>query len=338
MPAPTVFLGLPDYRPEYIRAARDLGAPVMLSASAFARRWTKEMHDRDESHPGFRPPPAGRLDGMRVALDSMGFTATTLYGGYPVSEAQYFELARAFPWGMWSSQDLCCEPQVASDEKEIMARCMETGHRYDRLAAMADAHGIARPMKVLQGWAWWHYLVSAEALEVSEGDGLVGIGSVCKRQRGGPDGMLAILDMLDRELPRGVRFHLFGVTSNVLEEVASHPRVASMDSQAWGAALRRDHQTGRNNALVVQYMAKFYRAQMEHVRRGGRGFPPSMALPLRPPPAWKGRSLAYRRAAAEVLHAIRNGDLSAADYAHSMRLFAWAEQDGAIPARWQEAA
>ncbi len=131
---------------------------------------------------------------------------------------------------------------------------------------------------------------------------------------------MTIIDRLDRELPPGVRFHLFGVTSNALATLASHPRVASMDSQAWGAALRREHPTGRSNATSVRHMAAFYRAQMEHVRRGGKGFPPSSTLPLRPPPIWKGRSEEYRRRAAETLHAIRNGDLEAWSYGINMGL------------------
>lgn len=318
---PKVILGLPDARPDYVNAARDLGAPVMFSANAFARPWTDEMRDRDEPHPGFRSPPAGRLDGVRAHLDSMGYVASSRYGGFPVSPEQYVELAGAHPWEAWSSQDLCCEPDIAASEEEIVARAMETAWRHDRLVELAEERGIRRPLMVVQGWAWHHYVISAEALEVTEADEVIGIGSVCRRHRSGPDGVLAILDRLDRSLPAGVGFHLFGVTSQVLSEVSAHPRVRSMDSQAWGMALRRDHPTGRNNALAIAYMAAFYRAQREHVRRGGKGFPPASSLALRPPPIWAGRSEAYRRRAAEVLHAIRNGHLEAWEYGLRMGMF-----------------
>lgn len=316
-----VFLGLPDLRPDYVQAARDLGAPIMVSASALSKRWTDEMRDRDDPHPGFRPPPLGRLDGMTVALDSMGFTAMRLWGGYAVGIDQYADLGACHPWHFWASQDLCCEPEIAADEEEVVARIMETGWRYDALCDAADERCAPRPMKVLQGWSWHHYVICAEALEVREADGLIGIGSICRRQRSGPDGVLAIIDRLDKELPPNVLYHLFGVTSRVLEELASHPRVASMDSQAWGLAMRREHPTGRSNVLAVEFMAKFYRAQRAHVRRGGKGFPPSSSLPLRPPSPWRGRTEAYRRAAAEVLHAIRNGDMQAIDYGISMQMF-----------------
>lgn len=327
-PAPEIFLGIPDARPDYVQACRDLGAPAMISASAFSKRWTVEMREASEDHPGFRPPPAGRFDGMRVALDSMGFTAMRLWGGYPVTPDQYFlDLVRHHSWDFWSSQDLCCEPEIARDEEEIVARIMETAWRYDELAAWADSipghdgQRFRRPMKVLQGWAWHHYAIAADTMDVSEADGVVGIGSVCRRGRSGPAGVLAIVDQLDQRLPKGVRFHLFGVTSLVLEELASHPRIASMDSQAWGLALRREHPTGRTNALAVEYMARFYRAQAAHIARGGRGAPPSGSLPLRPPPIWAGRSEEYRRRAAEVLHAIRNGLLDAWMYGCKMGLF-----------------
>lgn len=338
MSVPTIYLGLPDLRPDYVQAARDLGAPVMLSANALAKPWTAAMRDGlDQPHPGFRPPPKGRLDGVRCALDSMGYTAMRRFGGYPVTPEQYFDLAAAHPWELWSSQDLCCEPEVAGDEEEIVARIMETAHRYDLLAAMAWLRGIAPPLKVLQGWGWWHYAISAEALEISEADTLVGVGSVCRRHRGGPDGVMTIIDRLDRELPKRTKLHLFGVTSSVLSELAAHPRIASMDSQAWGAALRREHPTGRTNALAIECMAAFYRAQQAHIRRGGRGFPRTEDMGLRTPPIWKNRTPAYRRAAAEVLHAIRNGDLDAADYGTRMQMFAWAEEEGALPAPVQDA-
>lgn len=142
-----IYLGVPDLRPDYVQAARDLGAPIMVSAAAQAKRWTTKMRDEDQPHPGFRPVPKGRLEGVPAALDSMGFTATWLWGGYAVTAQQYVALAASHRWDFWSSQDLCCEPEIASDEEEIVARLMETGARYDELCRLADEAGISRPMK-----------------------------------------------------------------------------------------------------------------------------------------------------------------------------------------------
>ena len=39
-------------------------------------------------------------------------------------------------------------------------------------------------------------------------------------------------------LPTYVKLHLFGVKSAALKHLASHPRIHSVDSQAWGTAAR----------------------------------------------------------------------------------------------------
>lgn len=122
MKSPTsveVYLGIPDARPDYVQACRDLGAPIMISASAFAQPWTTAMREASIDHPGFKAPPSDRFAGMKVALDGMGFTAMRLWGGYPVTPDQYFhDLARRFAWSFWSSQDLCCEPEISSSAEE----------------------------------------------------------------------------------------------------------------------------------------------------------------------------------------------------------------------------
>lgn len=55
-------------------------------------------------------------------------------------------------------------------------------------------------------------------IPVSSGQGgcqhwpaLVGIGSVCRRNVSGRDGIASIVDALDTAPPKHVRFHLFGV-------------------------------------------------------------------------------------------------------------------------------
>jgi len=166
-PRVEIFLGLPDLRPHYVAAARELGSPIMVSASALSKNWTSSMREADHPHPGFRVPPPGRLHGIRCALDSMGYTAMKKWGGYVVTPEAYIELAAAHEWEFWASQDLCCEPDVALDEELVCARICETAWRYDRLCELADGRGIKRPLKVLQGWGWHHYLICAEALTLA---------------------------------------------------------------------------------------------------------------------------------------------------------------------------
>lgn len=108
-------------------------------------------------------------------------------------------------------------------------------------------------MPVLQGWEPDDYLRSAELTDVvlttrglaGAWPDLIGVGSVCRRRLNGTDGIHAILDQLDRALPKHVGLHLFGVHSEAIAELADHPRVASYDSQAWGQDSRHIARTAR---------------------------------------------------------------------------------------------
>lgn len=324
-----VRIGLPDVRPDYVNAARRLGAPLLLSASAFARRWTEDMKGDDQAHPGFRPPVAGRLDGMDVALDSAGFTAMSQYGDFPWTVEQYIELAAAHPWTWWSSMDLCCEPQVAGDRAEVHARTMRTAWYYDRLCELADDRGIPRPMPVIQGFDPHDYLVSFESLTLPDDVSLVGIGSVCRRQVHGPDGLVAVIDRLDRVLPKHIRFHLFGVKSDALSLFSGCERICSMDSMAWALSARRETPVGRNNQVCIDHMERFWARQ--HGALQARA-PVAMALELPPRPAYASLDAAQRTRIAEVLLAIRNGDADMLTW-HQFRLMSDLATDIGSPAK-----
>ncbi len=86
-------------------------------------------------------------------------------------------------------------------------------------------------MPVLQGWKPDDYLDCANRMGALPA--LIGIGSVCRRQISGPDGLGAIIEALDAALPSGVRFHLFGVKGAALAELGPCDRIASIDSMAW---------------------------------------------------------------------------------------------------------
>lgn len=123
----------------------------------------------------------------------------------------------------------------------------ETSLLYERHEWLAGAEGRHRalypdPMPVLQGWLPEDYRRSADAVaEVLGGDwpALVGVGSVCRRQVHGDDGLLAILAVLHEHLPAGVRLHAFGVKGTAIPHLLPfHDRIASIDSMAWDAAAR----------------------------------------------------------------------------------------------------
>jgi hypothetical protein len=94
---------------------------------------------------------------------------------------------------------------------------------------------------------------------------LTGIGSVCRRHVAGPDGILAVIDALDRDLPPCSKLHLFGVKSNALQYLAGHPRIHSSDSMAWHYGLRREVPVGRTQSLRAQTMVQWHGRQLEHL-------------------------------------------------------------------------
>lgn len=325
LPAVEVFLGLPDLRPDYVAAARALSAPVMLSANAMTKRWTKEMKDNDEPHPGFRcSVPEGRLAGVRLAIDSAGFVAMNEWGEFPWSPSQYADFAA----GMYacaerdggsiafvSSLDLCVEAEIAHDRAEVIARSMRTAALYDQTVEEFALRGLPGPMPILQGRDPVDYAISAEALGASldwSNVPLVGLGSVCRRPLTGRDGLIAIIDELDRFLPPGPKVHLFGVKSGAATALAGHPRIASIDSQAWAMRARREMPTGRTNANTIAFAEAWLATQRAELAAAARrpSAPRQAAMfdTLSPPPAFAGWTEQERKEAAEVLHLIRNGE------------------------------
>ena len=251
-------------------AAFELGAPLLVSANAL---WDARRGEfRVPAHPGI-------LD-CDVALDSAGFVATVRYGGYRWTVAQYVELAGLFGWSWWAQMDLCCEPQVAGDRATVDYRVRGTATLLwacrAQVAAWRDAGAdwLTDPMPVLQGWRGEDYERSAElTAEVLDGawPDLVGVGSVCRRQLGGEDGLYALLRHLDAVLPRRVKLHLFGVKGDAVRELARWDRVASVDSMAWDFRSRRSaRDAGERNDTTrrIGHLEAWYRRQLEAVAGG----------------------------------------------------------------------
>ncbi len=82
---------------------------------------------------------------------------------------------------------------------------------------------------------------------------LVGLGSVCRRELHGPEGLLTILVALDKVLAPHVKLHLFGVKGAVLEHLRPYlHRVKSIDSMAWDEAATRSVQKRRKETGTTQ--------------------------------------------------------------------------------------
>lgn len=246
----TIRVGLPHPGGGLVAYARERALPVLFSANAFMVRVGGEVVR-------CRYPDRAAFAGLDAALDSSGFTAAVHYRAFPFTAERYLDLASSFPWAWYAAMDLCCEPAVAQDHWAIMFRLAETVRMYGELASRARDRNMAAPVPVLQGSRVDEYLWSADHLPLGEWPDLVGIGSVCRRQVHGADGLVAIIEALDRVLPKQTRFHAFGVKGSALQVVGKHERLASIDSQAWDAACRFDHPRGRNMAVRTGYLQRW---------------------------------------------------------------------------------
>ncbi len=202
-----------------------IGAPMLVSANAL------------RANGKFRAVPADMFSGGDVALDSAGFVAMVRYKGYPWSISDYVRLAGSYPWRWYASMDFCCEREVAADREIVLQRVRATAEHLALVRAEADRQAIAWPMPVLQGWQPDDYLRCADL--IGDLPALVGLGSVCRRHMHGPDGLYSIINRLDRDLPRHVRLHLFGVKGDAVMALRGHPRIGSIDSMAWDYEARR---------------------------------------------------------------------------------------------------
>lgn len=249
-----VRLGIPACFSTFVQVANDLRAPILVSANAFAK------------HGRLRAPRRDLFGDADLALDSAGFVAMVRYGGYPWPTCSYLALVHRLRPTWWAARDFCCEPQIAGDRAAVAERIRLTVVSLAECREQAEQWGVPDPMPVLQGWRPDDYLRCAEMM----GDlpALVGVGSVCRRQLGGADGIFAVLRALDR-LPQRVRLHLFGVKGSAVGALAGHPRIASVDSMAWDFAARRERERNGvascSTSYRAGYMRRWYGAQRDHL-------------------------------------------------------------------------
>jgi hypothetical protein len=247
-----------------LRTARELGAAVLLSANSFSR-WRHVAGERRWD--GFNTSRLWLLDGLAAALDSAGFVAMARYGTYPWTPEAYIDLCAAYPWSFFSAMDYCCEREIASDRATVLDRISMTVRGYFATRRLALQRGIGdRLLPILQGREPADYARCLERMSVAVDEApVIGIGSVCRRAYGGPNGILAILDRLDDELGTAqTTFHLFGIKGDAAAALRDHPRVASFDSQAYGVharqrALRDGH--SKSNAFLATVMREWYLRQ-----------------------------------------------------------------------------
>lgn len=309
-----IILGLPHLANGALLAtARRLQAPVLISANCLSR-WRKADGWREWA--GWRTATLANADGLAsIDLDSAGYTMMVRYGGLPWSIADYMALAASYPFRRFSSIDYCCEEGVASDREEVLDRISRTIATNRECFARAEDLGIRdRFMPVLQGRTPDDYVRCLDAIEglILPGT-IVGVGSMCRRQIHGPEGLVAVVERLTEILPIGARIHAFGVKGDALPYLmpfAGH--IASIDSQAFGIAARRDAlQRGipKTDRLVATHMERWFHRQCGRTLAPPATLPEAaerILLPARNDDPWEA---AIATARAQIRELIETGDL-----------------------------
>jgi hypothetical protein len=330
--APTFYLGLPYVsQGPLLNMARALGASVLVSANGFSK-WT--IRDGYRKWARFRLDSARLLYGMDACLDSAGFVATRRYGAYPWTVHAYLDLCAAYPWRYFAAMDYCVEPEIAGDRATVLDRISMTVHSLFECRRFAIDRGIGdRLMPVVQGWDPSDYARCLSRMRGAvEEAPILGVGSVCRRPAHGPNGVVAIVDRIHDELGSlPIRLHLFGVKSDAASILRDHPRVASLDSQAYGVQARvlaREGNFSKTNAFLASVMEGWYLRQRGSLCRPARPMEARpVAIPFDPDPAPEDH-IDRRVAAAreEIRELVEAGEIDAS-WLNPLRALEWAFDD-----------
>ena len=206
----------------------------------------------------------------RWALDSMGFTQLSTHGKWTIPPEDYAIAAQRYQReiGMLdfaSIQDWMCEPFIT----EKTGLTVEE-HQRRSVASWLQLRELAPEvpwLPVLQGWSPGEYLdhvAMYDAADRSWRNGMVGVGSVCRRQATS-SGLRVFQALADQ----GLRLHGFGLKTlgllGGIDEI-----VTSSDSMAWSAHARHCPEemadlscrlTHKNCANCLPF-AKLWRAEL----------------------------------------------------------------------------
>ena len=150
---------------------------------------------------------------------------------------------------------------------------------------------------------------------------MVGIGSVCRRDVHGKDGIAAILTAVDDVLPRHVKVHLFGAKSGALAALGGHRRLASVDSMAWDSAARAQRRTGRDMDFRIQHMETWAGRQqcIASSVRPGSAVLGSLSGPSGPRGRLEGDDLVLEALALQYADLVMGGEVEYRDAVHMCR-------------------
>jgi hypothetical protein len=177
--------------------------------------------------------------GSEWCLDSGGYSELTINGTWTQTAQAYAERVEKYQSEMgglrWAAiQDWMCEPWVV--EKTGLSI---DEHQRRTIQSLIDLRTISCEINwipVLQGWSMNDYvrhiaMYKAAGFDLTK-ESVVGIGSVCRRQR-----MNEASTIVHRITGEGLRLHGFGVKTTGLEKFAD--QLVSADSMAWSFTARR---------------------------------------------------------------------------------------------------
>lgn len=310
-----IVVGLPHLnRGPLLERAIEKRYPVLISANALSRWHRREGYPRWAGWKLSALANASRL--VSVDLDSAGFVAARRYGGLPWTVDDYIELATSYPFRRFASLDLCTEEEIAKDRDAVKDRISRTIALNHACHARAVDRGIdARLMPVIQGRRPEDYLYALDGIAgILRPNMTIGIGSMCRRAIHGPEGMLAVVSLLDRTADPSLRFHAFGVKGTALKHLRplAH-RIASIDSCAYGLAARIEAWRGgfsKTDRFVADHMERWQSRQQARLTDGHHAFQHLLPLAL---PATVSRNhwdVALARARAEIRTMIEDGEIA----------------------------
>lgn len=173
-------------------------------------------------------------------LDSGGFSELSLRGAWTVTAEQYVSDVRRFAAEIgnlvWAAiQDYMCEPWIVLKTGLSIAE-----HQRRTVASYLDLLARAPELPwlpVLQGWTVSDYLRHVDdytnvGVDLSSVP-VVGVGSICRRQR-----TSQVQTLLTELAGNGLRLHGFGVKLHGLARCSR--LLHSADSMAWSYAARRE--------------------------------------------------------------------------------------------------
>jgi hypothetical protein len=207
------------------------------------------------------------------ALDSGGFSELSMYGQWQTGPDQYIGEVRRFQdkIGMlqWAAiQDWMCEPfMIAKTGKTVLEHQKRTIESWHYLSGKAPELPW---VPVLQGWHADNYLQHVEMYAASgtqlETLPLVGVGSVCRRQR-----MEEALEILRPLHSLGIKLHGFGFKIDGLWNGGSY-LLESADSMAWSRRARYDPPlpgcTHKTCANCMKYALLWRQKVLNSIERG----------------------------------------------------------------------